>query len=83
LISKASSPTDVNGAQAARPLPLASEMFNVNEAAVLLDVSPNYLRGVIARDEAPMPWLKVGRLIRIPKLPLLKLVRGEPQGGES
>jgi excisionase family DNA binding protein len=48
----------------------------VAEAASDLGVSQHFIRKAI--DEGVLPAIKVGRLIRIPRLPLLRLLGAEP-----
>jgi excisionase family DNA binding protein len=50
------------------------QTFTVGEAADKLGISEWTLRAAISRNDAPVPWLRVGRRVVIPRRPLLRLL---------
>ena len=61
-----------------REHPVAST-YSVREAATLLGVSRKLLYKLIAQGRSPVPCLKLGRVIRIPKAGLEGIL-GEHEG---
>jgi len=51
--------------------------FTLPEAARLLGVSPANIRNLIVRGD--IPYIRVGRLYRVPRARLMKMINGEPK----
>lgn len=51
-----------------------SDTYSVAEAARMLGVAERTLRRAIASGTAPVPALRIGRTLRIPKVPLDRLL---------
>ena len=58
-----------------------SLMVTVQEAAMLLGVSECLIREMIKRSELPI--VRLGRLIRVPKVKLMALINGEADSNKE
>ena len=62
--------------------PLAPEVYKPSEVAMMLRVDMRTVYGMIERGE--LPQIKAGRVIRIPRAPVDKLLgrKSEPANGD-
>lgn len=60
----------------------APRTVSVEDAARALGIGRSLAYELARRDELPVPVFRVGRLLRVPRQPLERLLNGEADGGQ-
>lgn len=56
---------------------MSDYLMSVSEAADVLGIHRDTAYELLKRDEFPVEVIRLGRLIKVPRVPLMRLVNGE------